>query len=215
MTDFLWGAATSSHQIEGDNVHNDWWAWEEQGRTEGGARSGKATDHWKRFHEDLKLAADLGLNSYRFSVEWSRLEPSDGTWDESPLDWYEALVGECEKLGLLPMRTLHHFTSPKWFADRGGFTAADAPDRFAEYATRVVARLGARVPLWCTLNEPMVLVGGSYLGTFMPPGKFSPRMASQACHGLLRSHVKAYDIIHRDARFRARTGPWASRPVQV
>src|SRR5215472_9070709 len=79
---FLWGAATSSHQIEGGNEHNDWWAWEAEGHIEGGVRSGDATDHWNRFREDLQLAASLGLNSYRFSIEWSRLEPEEGRSEE-------------------------------------------------------------------------------------------------------------------------------------
>ncbi len=210
---FLWGAATSSHQIEGNNVHNDWWAWEAAGRTEGGARSGRATDHWNRYKEDLRLAADLGLNSYRFSVEWSRLEPEEGRWDDSALEWYEALVTECEKVGLLPMLTLHHFTSPKWFADRGGFTWSEAPARFAEYTRRVVRKLGGRIPLWCTINEPMVLVAGTYLGNIMPPGKFSPKLATDACHGLLASHVEAYKIIHSEVG--PRQGPWKSHPLGV
>src|SRR5476651_156853 len=130
---FLWGAATSSHQVEGYNEANDWWKWESEDKIDGGVKSGAAADHWNRFREDLRLAADLGLNSYRFSVEWSRLEPEEGRWDESALEWYETLITECERLGLLPMVTLHHFTSPKWFADRGGFTWSEAPARFAEY----------------------------------------------------------------------------------
>src|SRR6185503_18068832 len=100
--------ATSSHQIEGYNEKNDWWAWEAQGRCEGGARSGAATDHWNRFREDLKLAKDLGLNSYRFSIEWSRIEPEQDKWDHSAMQWYADLIAECERNGLVPMLTLHH-----------------------------------------------------------------------------------------------------------
>lgn len=211
--DFLWGAATSSHQIEGNNIYNDWWRWEQQGHTEGGARSGRATDHWNRFREDLGLAAELGLNSYRFSVEWSRIEREEGRFDEAALDWYEELVAECERQGLLPMLTLHHFTSPVWFADQGGFTSPDAHVKFASFAKKVAQRLGARVPLWCTLNEPMVLVAGTYLGNFMPPGKFSPRDASRACAGLLRSHVAAYDVLH--AQVTERKGPWRTHKLGV
>lgn len=211
--EFLWGAATSSHQIEGGNVHNDWWHWEQAGRCEGGARSGRATDHWNRFKEDLKLAKDLGLNSYRFSIEWSRLEPKEGQWDPSALDRYVELVQECEKLGLLPMLTLHHFTSPNWFAEQGGFTAADSSDKYLRYVDKVVSALGGRVPLWCTLNEPMVLVSGTYLGTFMPPGVFNPKNASKACHNLLKAHVKAYDKIHSFSG--PRQGPWKDHPVMV
>ena len=210
---FLWGAATSSHQIEGENRYNDWWQWEHQGNIEGGARSGRAADHWNRFREDLRLAKDLGLNSYRFSVEWSRLQPEEGRWDPEPMEWYRELIAECERLGLLPMLTLHHFTSPQWFAEQGGFTNERAPKFFAEYTRRVVEALGPRVPLWCTINEPMVLVAGTYLGTFMPPAKFAPELAAKACHGLLKCHVEAYRQIH--AGISRREGPWADHPIGV
>ncbi|HTL11856.1 MAG TPA: glycoside hydrolase family 1 protein [Bdellovibrionota bacterium] len=212
---FLWGAATSSHQVEGGNVHNDWWAWEEKGNIEGGVRSGAATDHWHRYKEDLKLAESLGLNTYRFSIEWSRVEPRKGRWDQKALDWYVELVAECERRGLLPMATLHHFTSPQWFAEDGGFTNEKSAGRFAVFVEKVLEAIGPRIPLWCTLNEPMVLVVGSYLGKFMPPAEFNPKGASQACRNLLRAHVKAYDLIHAHAKTHERQGPWKDHPVQV
>jgi beta-glucosidase len=210
---FLWGAATSSHQIEGHNEKNDWWAWEAEGNIEGGARSGAATDHWHRFEEDIGLAASLGLNSYRFSVEWSRLEPEEGKWDQEAFAWYRKMIHECEKRGLLPMLTLHHFTSPQWFAAKGGFTWDHSPAKFAEFTSRVVKELGAHIPLWCTLNEPMVLVAGTYLGKFMPPAQFSPNHAAQACKNLLKSHVAAYQIIHSEIK--DRKGPWKDHPIGV
>lgn len=210
---FLWGAATSSHQIEGDNRHNDWWHWEEQGNIETGERSGKATDHWNRFREDLRLASELGLTSYRFSVEWSRCEPEEGRWDESALEWYRELVSECEKRNLLPMATLHHFTIPQWLAEKGGLLWDHAPDRFAGYTRKVVAAIGSRVPLWCTLNEPNSLAIGSYLGGFMPPAKTSPKLCALATRQLLRAHVKAYDVLH--AGTTERSGPWRDYPLGV
>jgi len=210
---FLWGAATSSHQIEGDNFNNDWWHWESQGKIEGNERSGKATDHWNRYAEDLKLAASLRLNSYRFSVEWSRLEPRPGEWDESALDRYVDIVGECEKLGLLPMLTLHHFTLPKWVSDKGGLLWEEMPEHFARYVRKVVGRLGGRIPLWCTLNEPMVLVVGQFLGGFMPPAEFKPTAVPLACRNLFRAHVLAYDILHREIG--PRSGPWKDHALAV
>jgi beta-glucosidase len=210
---FLWGAATSSHQIEGNNIHNDWWHWEQQGMCEGGARSGIATDHWNRYREDLRLAADIGLNSYRFSVEWSRIEPQEGQWNLEAMEWYRELIHECECLGLLPMLTLHHFTSPLWFAERGGFTHKRSPEIFSRYVAQVTRALGSRIPLWCTFNEPMVLVAGTYLGKFMPPGHYSPENAALACHHLLKAHVKAYEQIHQLSQHRG--GPWKSHPVRV
>ncbi len=212
MREFLWGAATSSHQIEGYNDKNDWWEWELKGNIEGNARSGAATDHLNRFREDIKLAADLGLNSYRFSIEWSRLEPQEGQWSDEAFGWYKDLLSECEKHKLKPMLTLHHFTSPNWFAKRGGFTAPDAPNYFCEFVKRVIHELGPRIPLWCTFNEPMVLLVGSYLGKFMPPAEFSPLKFSQACQGILKSHQQAYELIHNQP---LRSGPWKDNPIQV
>lgn len=210
---FLWGAATSGHQIEGHNVHSDWWAWEKQGNIEGGVDSGAATDHWNRCEEDLKLAASLGLNSYRFSVEWSRIEPAEGAWEETALDWYERLIGICETLGLLPMLTLHHFTLPRWVAEQGGFASPRTPALFLRFVQKVHARFGSRIPVWCTINEPVVLALGCYVGRFMPPGEFAPAKASHALAHLLRAHVLAYDFIHQNAP--KREGPFADHPLQV
>jgi beta-glucosidase len=211
--EFLWGAATSSHQIEGYNENNDWWAWEALGFIEGGIRSGAATDHWNRFREDIRLAADLGLNSYRFSVEWSRVEPQQGRWDDAAFEWYENLIAECERHRLIPMLTLHHFTSPRWFAVQGGFTHPHSPVQFAQYVRKVATRIGARVPLWCTVNEPMVLIAGTYLGKFMPPAQFAPHLVPVASHNLLKAHVRAYDILHSELK--VRSGPWKDLPLQV
>ncbi len=210
---FLWGAATSAHQVEGDNHHSDWWAWEHAGRVEGGARSGKASGHRERFREDIKLAADLGLNSYRFSVEWARVEPRDGLWDLTALDWYRALIDECERHGIMPMLTLHHFTSPQWFTERGGFAWEEAPHRFRSFALKVIEALGPRIPLWCTINEPMVLIAGGYLSNKMPPGLASTRSAAIANLNLFRCHVDSYRLIHTQVK--DRTGPWKDFPLQV
>ena len=197
---FLWGVATSSHQIEGHNDKNDWWQWEVEGRIEGGVRSGAATDHWNRYKEDLRLAAELGLNSYRFSIEWSRIEPEEGRFDSNALKWYSDLITECEARGLTPMLTLHHFTSPQWLAAKGGFTWSEAPKKFAEFVKYVAREIGERVPLWCTLNEPLVLVIGTYIGKFMPPAEYSPSLASIACPNLFEAHVLAYHILHSEIR---------------
>ena len=214
MNGFLWGAATSAHQVEGGCRHNDWWAWEAEGKIEGGARSGLSTDHFHRFKEDLELAASLKMNSYRFSLEWSRFEPSEGRWDSAAFDFYEAVLSECERRGLKPMVTLHHFTSPMWFAERGGFSVDGSVARFAAFVEKIAASgIGRRVPLWCTLNEPMALVAGSYLGHFMPPGEYAPQRASFACANLLRAHVAGYDLLHRTIR--RREGPWRAEPLMV
>ena len=195
---FLWGVATSSHQIEGGNQWNDWWAWESQGHIEGGARSGAATDHLNRWKEDLKLAADLGLNSYRFSIEWSRIEPRQGQFSREATEWYRELIRECVRLGMTPMVTLHHFTSPLWFSELGGFSNPDSVRFFSDYVKWIAVHLGSEVKLWCTINEPVVLVLGSYLLGIMPPAVFAPDLASKAFTHLLRCHASAYQILKRE-----------------
>ncbi len=211
--DFLWGVATSSHQIEGDNKQNDWWGWEAEGRIDGGVRSGKAADHWNRMREDLLLAKSLGLNTYRFSFEWSRFEPLEGEWREDAVAWYSNLLSTCEELGLMPMATLHHFTTPKWLADKGGFASDESPLAFASFTKKIVKAFGPRIPLWCTFNEPMVLMSGAYIGRFMPPGEYRPKDASRACYNLLRAHVLSYDILKSEITHR--TGPFKAHPLMV
>lgn len=174
--------------------------------------SGQATDHWNRYAEDLELAASLGLNSYRFSIEWAKLEPKEGLWHEESFIWYVNLLEQCEKLRLLPMLTLHHFTLPQWMAEKGGFTSPDSVFYFTRFAEKVIERLGPRVPIWCTFNEPMVLLMGSYLGGFMPPAKNAPKLVGIASVHILEAHAKTYSLIHQISE---RSGPWSEWPLQV
>ncbi|MGH7541463.1 MAG: family 1 glycosylhydrolase, partial [Gemmatimonadota bacterium] len=134
---FLWGAATSSHQTEGGNRGNDWWSFEESGRLQ--YRSGDACQHYERFEHDFDLAAAGGHNAHRFSVEWSRVEPSEGRWSEEALDHYARVVAALRERDIEPIVTLHHFTNPAWFAASGGWSRRDAPRRFARYVERVCA----------------------------------------------------------------------------
>ena len=210
---FLWGVATSSHQIEGGNCANDWWAWELAGNIETGEVSGRATDHRNRFEEDLRNAASLGLNTYRFSIEWSRIEPSEGQWNAEAFDWYARIISLCEELGLMPMVTLHHFTLPKWLADRGGITSPHFAERFNGYVRKIAQAFGARVPLWCTVNEPMLLVIGAYLGAIMPPARVNPKQVAAGHSGMLKAHVAAYDTLHQTITHRE--GPWKDVPLSV
>lgn len=210
---FLWGAATSGHQVDGDNRHSDWWHWEEQGNIEGGVRSGRAADHWHRYKEDLRLAHEMGLNSYRFSIEWARIEPEEGQWNQEALDWYENLVQECERLGLMPVATLHHFTLPVWLARQGGFLNRDIVDKMSRYVRKVTETFGPGIPMWCTINEPVVCVTGSYLGRFMPPAVHSPQDAASAFSSMLGCHAAAYDILH--SALHRRRGPWAGQKLMV
>jgi beta-glucosidase len=196
---FLWGTATSSHQVEGGSTGNNWIAFEEAKdangcpRIAGGQRSGRACEHWERYREDIRLMTDVGLNAYRFSVEWSKIEPGEGLFDQEVLRHYETLVEALLAAGVTPMLTLHHFTNPLWFEARGGFLSEDSPAVFSRFARVVYQRLSDRIPLWCTINEPAVFaVNGYFTGEF-PPAHHSARSAATVLRNLLRTHSAVYD----------------------
>ena len=151
---FLWGAAGSGHQTEGHNSLGDTWFAEHVTPTIFREPSGPACESYARWAEDVDLAASLGLNSYRFSVEWCRVEPEPGVIDDAALAHYEAIVDRCHERGLAPLVTLNHFTSPRWFAERGGWLDSRAPEVFAEYSRIVASRFGDRLASVVTLNEP-------------------------------------------------------------
>jgi beta-glucosidase len=151
---FLWGVAGAGHQTEGGNTNSDTWFAEHVTPTVFAEPSGRACDSWTRWREDVGLAAGLGLSAYRFSVEWARVEPEEGTYSEAALGHYEAIVDECLARGLAPVVTLNHFTSPHWFARRGSFLDPGAPQLFARYCDQVMRRFGDRIAFAVTLNEP-------------------------------------------------------------
>ena len=153
-SDFLWGVATAGHQNEGDNVHSDTWFLENVMPTVFEERSGKATNGWELWESDLDLVAGLGLNAYRFSVEWARVEPQEGEFSDEALAHYEAVIDGCLARGLAPIVTFNHFTSPHWFAARGAWLAPEAPELFARYCGVVMDRFGDRIALAVTFNEP-------------------------------------------------------------
>ncbi|BDV31805.1 glycoside hydrolase family 1 protein [Microbacterium terricola] len=152
--DFLWGVATAGHQNEGDNVTSDTWFLENVTPTVFQERSGKAANGWELWETDLDLVAGMGLNAYRFSVEWARIEPVEGEFSEEALAHYEAVVDGCIARGLAPIVTFSHFTSPHWFAARGAWLDADAPALFARFVGVVMDRFGDRIRLAVTFNEP-------------------------------------------------------------
>src|SRR5438876_2011448 len=154
---FLWGTATAAHQVEGGNWNNDWWAWEHAPGTPCPDPSGDACDHWHRYDDDIALLAELGLNAYRFSLEWSRIEPEERFFSRAELDHYRRMVAACLDHGVTPVVTYNHFSVPRWFWREGSWNSASAPDRFARYAEQVTAHLGDVVPWVCTLNEPNLM----------------------------------------------------------
>ncbi len=212
---FLFGAATSSHQIEGGN-DNDWTDWEASTAPDGkprilhGGRSGVGPDSWNRFDEDLALLEQLGANTYRFSLEWSRIEPEEGRFDAAALERYKGWATQLRARGIEPMVTLLHFTLPKWLAAKGGFESDEAPIAFERYAEQVAKALGGVVDLWCTVNEPTAQSFLGYVNGIWPPGR---KEDTQACAEvftrLLEAHARAarairtYDTIDADGDGRA------------
>jgi beta-glucosidase len=151
--EFYIGAATAAHQVEGNNIHSDYWALEHMKTTSFAEPSLDAVDHYNRYEEDIRLMADAGLNAYRFSMEWARIEPQEGVFDEKELEHYRAVIRCCKEHGIEPIVTLHHFTSPKWLISRGGWEAETTPAYFARYTKYVMERLGSELKYVCTLNE--------------------------------------------------------------
>lgn len=192
---FLWGTATSSHQYEGGTTNNQWYRWEQEGHISNGDRCGKAANWWERAENDFVLAEHMGHNALRLSLEWSRIEPSEGRWDSVALDRYRAMLTDLRNRGMKPMVTLHHFTEPLWFADRGGFANEDNIRFFVRYVTHVVENLHDFCDFWITINEPNVYVAQGYvLGTY-PPGKHDLACAKRVIRNLLQAHVEAFYAI--------------------
>ncbi len=154
---FLWGAATAGHQVEGGNVSADLWPLEWAEHSAFAEPSGDACDHYHRYPEDIALLAELGLNAYRFSLEWARIEPEPGYVSLAALDHYKRMIETCLNLGVTPVVTYNHFTLPRWMAGRGGWTADDAAVRFAAFAARATAHFGDLLSWVCTLNEPNLM----------------------------------------------------------
>jgi beta-glucosidase len=193
---FLWGTATAAHQVEGGNVNNDWWAWEHRPGTNCAASSGDACDSWHRWPDDLDLVAGMGLGAYRFSLEWSRIEPAEGEYSRAALDHYRRICAGCHERGIEPVVTFLHFTIPAWLAARGGWEAPDAADAFARFVTRATARLGDLIGRACTINEPNVTgVMGYTVGTF-PPGIKDDLVRHLAVNDtMVRAHRAAVDAL--------------------
>jgi beta-glucosidase len=204
--DFRWGVATAAHQVEGNNANNDWWGWERQeDHIKEGAVSGLACNWWENAETDFDRAAALGVDALRLSVEWSRVEPHRGTFDEAALERYVEMVHGLQGRGIEPMITLHHFTNPRWLADQGGWENEETVDFFARFVQRVVQELAPYCDLWCTINEPNVYAYQSYLAGEWPPGGSDFWTAMQVTRHLLLAHARAYRVIH-EAQPEARVG---------
>lgn len=194
---FLWGTSTSSYQVEGRNQNNQWAAWEQEpGRIFNDDRCGLACDWWGgRWKEDFDRAVEGRQNAHRLSIEWSRVQPAPDRWDEDVLDYYRQMLRGLAERGITPMVTLHHFTDPLWFAEKGGWESEEAPGLFAAYTTRVVEALKEYARLWVTINEPNVYATNGYLASDFPPGIVDFGAAFRVMAGMVRGHAAAYQAI--------------------
>lgn len=187
--DFLWGASTAAHQVEGGQGANDWVDWENAGHT--AEVSGPGIAQWERWPTDIALLAELGHNAHRLSIEWSRLALGPGVWDLAAFDHYARVLDGLRGHGITAFVTLHHFTLPRWFAARGGWLADDAAEVFGAFAEEVGRRLGDRIPFACTINEPQIVAFNGYLRGNHPPGHRDRGETVAVNHTLMRAHDAA------------------------
>lgn len=198
---FLFGAATSSYQVEGNNTNSDWWAWEEEfaGKEKGPyEKSGIACDSYNRFEEDFKLAKELNQSIQRISLEWSRIEPEEGKFSEEAIEHYGKVLDSIRNNGMKTFVTLWHFSNPKWFRDKKGWGNLKAPFYFARYSELVAQRLGDKIDYFATLNEPVVYITLRHLlKRWMPQKSTSILDFFDGWIGLVRGHFAAYKAIKK------------------
>jgi len=194
---FSWGTSTSGYQTEGGGSNTDWWRYERAEGTHCTEVSGDACDSWNRYEQDLDLIAELGLNSYRLSVEWARIEPQRGEFDSNALAHYRAMLEACHARDIVPVVTLHHFTLPLWVADLGGFECPEIASLMGTYARVVGDALGDLIGVACTVNEPNIVALMGYLMGLFPPAqsdwkRFSKvNVALRACHVAMRDALRS------------------------
>ena len=193
---FLWGAATSAHQVEGRNTANDWWRFERRkGAIRGERCSGDACRHWELFDEDFARAAADGHNAHRLSLEWSRLEPARGQFDPGAVAHYHEVFASLRRHRLTPIVTLHHFTNPLWVADAGGWEVRETIDHFERFVRFCAREYGAEVDWWCTVNEPEVYAFRGWSEGVWPPAVHDESRALSVVANLLEAHGRAYRVL--------------------
>lgn len=216
---FYWGAATSSHQVEGGNI-NDWSEWEKENtsRLANEAKnywqkwqqekfsemfdsrnyiSGKACDHYNGYKEDFNIAKSLGHNAHRFSIEWSRVEPEEGKFNEKEIEHYRKVILALRERGIEPFVTLWHWPLPLWLLKKGGWQSQKMPEYFSRYAKKIVSALKDDVKFWITLNEPEIFSSMSYLKGIWPPQKKNFISYVLVLRNLIKAHREAYKIIKK------------------
>lgn len=195
---FMWGTATSSYQVEGGITNNDWCEFEnKQGAIANGDKCGDACEQYSRYENDLDLALALNTKIYRMSIEWSRVEPSEGKFDENEINHYRQVLTAVKKRGMIPFVTLFHFCTPSWLAEKGGWANPDSAKYFERYSEIMARDLGDLVDYWTTQNETMGYLASGYLIGQWAPGKKNPVEFWKALSNLIKGHGQAYYAIKK------------------
>ena len=193
---FLWGAATSAYQVEGNNKNSDWWQWEKD-KVENDDRSGLASDHYNRYKEDIAIMKDLGFNSFRLGIEWARIEPRKGEWDQSEIEHYKDVLKELKKNNIKSVVTLHHFTNPQWLMDEGGWENKKVVEYFANFSQKIVSELGDLIDYIITINEPIIFIDQAYVIGHRIPEKKDYEIAKKVYQILINAHKESYKAIKK------------------
>lgn len=193
----LLGSATAATQIEGGDKNSNWYHWSLKGKIANGESSIVASDHYNRYREDISLMKEMNHEIYRMSIEWSRIEPHEGIWCKEGIKHYKKEINALLKAGIKPLVTLHHFSHPQWFEEKGGWTNRESTFYFIRFVRKVVGELGRDVNEYCTINEPNVFLNDTYIDGKYPPGHRNDlRSYFKAARNLILAHLNTYNIIH-------------------
>lgn len=220
---FLWGVSSSAHQVEGGQ-HNQWTVWELENAKALAAQSpyhyddldswsqhkaqaslaanyvsGRAVDHYALYEQDIELIHKMNMNTYRFSIEWSRIQPEPDTWNATAVEHYRSVLRACQAKGIEPIVTLFHFTLPVWFTERGGFERTNNVHYFVEFAERILSEISG-IKYVITLNEPELYVRRSYIDGVWPPQVMNRRVAATVSTNLAKAHNQIADKLHASSR---------------
>lgn len=194
--EFLWGASTSAYQVEGNNINSDWWYWEQKHQPSN-KKSGLCCDQYNRFEEDFGIAKELSLNAHRLSIEWSRIEPRMGEFDQEEIEHYKKVLKSLKDKKFSVMLTLWHFTLPEWLAKKGGWENGEAVKFFLRFLDKIIPEFKEYVDFWITLNEPSVYAYMAYISGDWPPQKKSILKSFFVMLNLAKAHNKAFEKIHK------------------
>ena len=191
------GVASAATQIEGGTTPHSWNDWANKGHIKDGTSPSRANNHYELWEEDTDLMHQLGIGIYRFGIEWARIEPEQGVYDQEVIKHYQDEIAKLAKYGIKPLVTLHHFTNPMWFEKMGAFTKAENVKYFLSFVKEVVIAFGSTVSEYITINEPNVYATFGYFYGDWPPGEKSFSKATQVMSVMVAAHIRAYRLIHR------------------